>query len=167
MTLLLRTKLIACLVGISIGASAQASDLNPLWFGTWKAGEDAELVISAKKFEIKLGPNVISCDWVAGDTLPKKKGCWALYEGKVTAPDLRKREVNSKDPDTPRLLAQLSKNSTFRVIRIVDTDQRGKRLESSSECDWSYFLDQGSVFLKGDCKAGDDNHLSLVRFQKN
>ena len=154
-------------VGPLWATSTSAADLNPLWFGTWKASEDTELVITAKKFQIKLGPNLISCDWVADDKLPKKRGCWALYEGRVTAADMQKRAIDGKDPDTSPLLNLLSKNSTFRVIRIVDTDLKGARVETSSECQWSYFYDQGSVFLKGDCKAGDVNFLSLVRFVKN
>jgi hypothetical protein len=157
---------IPTLVGLFLGTSAQAADLNPLWFGTWKASMDAELIITARRFEIKLGPNLISCDWVSDEKLPQKKGCWALYEGRVTAADMQKRAVHPKDPDSPTLLSQLSKGSTFRVIRIVDTDAKGARIETTSECQWSYFYDQGSVFLKGDCKAGDGNFLSLVRFYK-
>jgi hypothetical protein len=148
-----RNSLLPFVLGTLMFTSVQAADLNPLWFGTWKASEDTELVITAKKFQIKLGPNLISCDWVAEEKLPKKKGCWALYEGRVTAADMQKRAIDGKDSDTAPLLNQLSKSSTFRVIRIVDTGTNGARVETSSECQWSYFYDQGSVFLKGDCKA--------------
>jgi hypothetical protein len=160
------TALIPYVVGPIIAASAQAADLSPQWFGTWKASEDTELVISAKKFQIKLGPNLISCDWVADDKLPKKKGCWALYEGRLTVADMQKRAIDDKDPETAPILNQLSKSSTFRVVRIVDTDLKGARVDTNSECQWSYFFDEGSVYLKGDCKAGDVSFLSLVRFLK-
>jgi hypothetical protein len=155
----------ATLFSLTFALQSSASDLNPLWHGRWAQSDTDQLSIDANKIQIKTGAEQKSCAWSKDGKAPSTKGCWATYEGKILSKNFDNQEVAGADENTRDLIKVISKNETFKSVRVFE-EGSASSVPDKSNCTWSYIYDKATIYKKGDCKRDGTVMLVLQKYAK-